>query len=433
MTRTLLLLITGGSLAVLPLHGQPRRPTLTDYIAAAKAHSPLISDNRHRVAIDSEELMRLKALYTHSRLELTGDYLAVPVVTTAGGRTAFKWAAQDASSYYGYDLGESSSHLHAGVTWTQPLLGRRTYKAAQEQAAANVAIARNNIRLEAHRLERTVTEQYLLCLLDKTQMAFTDTVATLLTKQEGIVRKLVGHGLSKQSDLRLLAIEQEANEELRAAARQSCHTHLMDLNLLCGISDTADVTPADVKLTLSPLPAAGRNSLFTEQYRLDSLSTAAALRSFNLQYKPQLNLFVTGGLQVGAFKEAYRHLGWSAGLTFSWTIFDGKQRQRKARQAEWQWRTIRTYRDNAELERQTRLKQCLDELAKYDERAKALARQQSEYEQILSDYSKELSAGRVSVLDYLTVLRNKVQAEKDLLLLQTNKQLVIAAYNYWNQ
>lgn len=38
----------------------------------------------------------------------------------------------------------------------------------------------------------------------------------------------------------------------------------------------------------------------------------------------------------------------------------------------------------------------------------------------------------MSVLDYITVLRRKVKAENDLLLLQTNRQLATTAYNYWN-
>lgn len=52
---------------------------------------------------------------------------------------------------------------------------------------------------------------------------------------------------------------------------------------------------------------------------------------------------------------------------------------------------------------------------------------------ILSDYAQEVEAGQVSVLDYLTVLRNKIQTERDALLMRTNRQLVIAAYNYWNR
>ena len=297
--------------------------SLPYYIETAKQNSPLLNDYRNQMRIEQDELQRLKAMYRHSRLEVNGDYLFVPIVSKDGGRTSFQWNARDAVDYYGYDLGESSGFLHAGVTWTQPLLGNSSYKVVQEQSRLNTEIARNHIRLEEHQLERAVTEQYLLCLLDQTQAVFADSIGAVLVRQEEIVGRLVENGLAKESDLRLLAIERATNEEVRLSARQSYHTHLMDLNLLCGIEDTMDVPLADVGVQLrTPYLY---NSLFTEQYRLDSLNTAASLRSFNLQYKPRLDFFVNGGLQVGDFAGWYRHFGWSAGLTFRWTIFDGRQ------------------------------------------------------------------------------------------------------------
>ena len=370
-------------------------------------------------------------MYTHSRMELNGDYLFVPIISKDGGRAAFKWNARSATDYYGYDLGESSGSLHAGVTWTQPLLGKGAYKIAQEQAKINTDMVNNRIRMEEHQLERSVTEQYLLCLLDKAQIDFTDSVGAVIECRIEIVRKLVANGLSKQSDLNLLMIEREANAELHTAACQDYHTHLMDLNLLCGIDEVTDVALLDISQPVR-LRNDGEPSLFTEQYRLDSLDTVMSLRSFNLQYKPKLDLFVNGGLQVGDFAGWYRHFGWSAGLTFSWTIFDGRQKRQKERQAVWQQNTIRTYRENSEYQRNMRIKQCLSELGRYDERERALERQLAEYESVLADYGKEMDAGQVSVLDYITVLRSKIQTEKDRLLLRTNKQLVIAAYNYWN-
>lgn len=204
----------------------------------------------------------------------------------------------------------------------------------------------------------------------------------------------------------------------------------MDLNLLCGIDDTTDVALADTGL--HPGLPLDRGSLFMEQYRLDSLNTAASLHSFNLQYKPRLDLFVDGGMQTGSFSQWYRHFGWSAGLTFTWTLFDGRQKRWKERQAELQQQSIRIYRDHAEYQRSMRLRQCLSELEKYDRRGKALTEQLAGYEHVLSDYAREVEAGQVSVLDYLTVLRNKIQTERDALLMRTNRQLVIAAYNYWN-
>ncbi len=344
--------------------------SLSCYIKAAKQYSPLLHDYRNQLQIEQAELRRLKALYTRSRLELNGDYLFVPVLTKDGGQTSFRWNAQDATDYYGYDLGESSGHLHAGA------------------------------------------------------------IDALLKRQTSLVRQLARNGLARQSDLYLLAIEREANDELRLSSQQSYHTHLMDLNLLCGIDDTTDVALADVGL--HPGLPLDRGSLFTEQYRLDSLNTAASLRSFNLQYKPRLDLFVDGGMQTGSFSQWYRHFGWSAGLTFTWTLFDGRQKRWKERQAELQQQSIRTYRDHAEYQRSMRLRQCLSELEKYDRRDKALTKQLTGYERVLSDYAREVEAGQVSVLDYLTVLRNKIQTERDALLMRTNRQLVIAAYNYWN-
>jgi len=427
-----LLLSLTFSLVWLYSYGQKvQECSLHYYIQTAKEHSPLITDYRNQTEIEQAELERLRAMYTHSQLELNGDYMFVPVISKDGGRAAFKWNARSATDYYGYDLGESSGYFHAGVTWTQPLLGRSSYKAAQEQAKINTEMANNRIRMEEHQLERSVTEQYLICLLDKAQIDFTDSVGTVIDRQMEIVQKLVESGLSKQSDLNLLMIERKANAELHTAACQDYHTHLMDLNLLCGIDDVTDVALSDMNLSVR-LRSGGEPSLFTEQYRLDSLNSVASLHSFNLQYKPKLNLFVSGGLQVGDFSGWYRHFGLSAGLTFSWTIFDGRQKRLKERQAGWQQNTIRTYKENSEYQRNMRIRQCLSELGRYDERERALDNQLAEYESVLSDYGREMDAGLVSVLDYITVLRSKIQTEKDRLLLRTNKQLVIAAYNYWN-
>ncbi len=377
------------------------------------------------------EQQRLKAMYTHSRLELNGEYLFVPIVSNDGGHCSFKWNAQNANDYYGYDLGESSGHLHAGVTWTQPLLGNSQYRAAREQERIKAAVARNDISMETHQLERTVTEQYVLCLLDKARIGIADSVERLLDYQEAVVGKLVNSGFSKQSSLTLLAAERKANDEQRVADLQSYHSHLMDLNLICGISDTLDVDLAYV----DALPTDGHGggqSLFMEQYRLDSLDAEASLRSFNMQYKPKLNLFVDGGMQTGAFKDFYRHFGWSAGLTFSWTLYDGKQQRWQQRQTEIRKNTVSSYRENMDLQRRMRIRQCISEMSKYDERRKLTERRLADYDKVLADYGKEIRAGQVSVLDYITVLKSKISAEKDLLLLDTNRQLAVVAYNYWN-
>lgn len=405
--------------------------TMQDYVDAAKRSSPLLNDLRNQAAVQQAERMRLKAMHTHSRLELNGECLFVPIISKEGGRTSFEWDAQDGSDYYGYDLGESSTHLHTGVTWTKPLLGHGAFRA--ESALTEIAemSADNSLRMEEHALERAVAERYLICVLDEVQVDFADSVDALLCRQTEVVRRLAQSGMARQSDISLLQIEREANKDAQAASRQSLSAHLADLNLLCGLADTTSrpFATADV---VALRPTAGGASLFDEQYRLDSLRVGATLDAFNAQYRPRLDLTADAGLQTGDFAKWHRHFGWSAGLTFTWTIFDGRQRRWKERQATLEQSSIAAYRSDAERQRTMRKNQCLRQLDDYDERAQIIDAQIADYDSVLADYEKEMRAGQRSVLDYITVLRSKVRAERDRMALSANRQLVIAAYNYWN-
>lgn len=160
MTRFVTLIL--GVLCFWTVSGQSMRGTLEDYLDSARRNSPLIKEYAGQKEIAASERQRLKAFYMHSKAEVNGDLLFVPIVSLDCGGASFKWNAHDAVDYYGYDLGESSGYLHGGVTWTKPLLGGGLYKVAEEQADLDGERASNEIRLEGHSLERLVTEHYLL-------------------------------------------------------------------------------------------------------------------------------------------------------------------------------------------------------------------------------------------------------------------------------
>lgn len=425
-----LLIGLGLSCCLLSVKGQQVSYTLDYYLESARENSPLIQDYRNQKEIEVYERQRLKALYTRSKVTLNGDYLFVPVISKDNGKTSFEWNPQDGVDYYGYDLGQSSGHFQAGMTWTQPLLGHSAYKVADEQARMNTEILNDKMHLEQHQLERVVTEQYLLCLLDSKQIAFADSVGQLLDRQAAVVRHLAESGLAKLSDLQLVTIERQSNQDMEIASRQSFYTHLMDLNMLCGIKDTAVVLLEEPALTLRLLPAA--SSAFMEQYRLDSLNTLMSLHSFNVQYKPQLHLFVDGGLRISEFTSMQKHFGMSAGLTFSWTLYDGKQKRLMEKQARARMNSIVFYKDNFNMQQELRRQQYLTELKTYGERCRLLQNRLAEYRQVLAGYRKEMQAGELSVIDYITVLRNRIEAEKEYILLETNRQLLINTFNYWN-
>lgn len=76
----LLLLFSVGVISLYSYGQEEDGRSLHFYIETAKENSPLITDYRNQTEIEQAELERLKAMYTHSHLELNGDYLFVPII-----------------------------------------------------------------------------------------------------------------------------------------------------------------------------------------------------------------------------------------------------------------------------------------------------------------------------------------------------------------
>ncbi len=98
-TIRLFISLTVSAVWLYPYGQITQNRSLPYYLEAAKANSPLIKDYKNQSAIQQAELQRLKAMYTHSQLELNGDYLFVPIVSKDDGRTTFKWNAQCAKNH----------------------------------------------------------------------------------------------------------------------------------------------------------------------------------------------------------------------------------------------------------------------------------------------------------------------------------------------
>ncbi|NLI35506.1 MAG: TolC family protein [Bacteroidales bacterium] len=403
---------------------------LSHYIACAKDASPLLKDYNNQKKMSEDERQRLKMIYNRATVEVSGSYLLVPTIAVNNGRTSLSLDAHDGSNYYGYDLGQKSSDMQAGVTYRKPLLGNIAYKVADQQLNIDQQINDNNSKLTLHDLEKIVTEQYLLCLLDKEQINYEDSVELLINRLSDIVFKMVSSGYMNMTNYQLLKIEKEHNHEILLESRQMYKSHLYDLNILCGINDTTSVTLENVSI-----PFSSQNhieSTFLNKYRLDSLSVKSSLRSFDLQYKPQMYLFVDGGVNSGRFCDMPRRLGVSAGITFSWLIPDMKHKRLIKKESEFKLNTISGYKQNFILQNKLQKNKCLDELKEIDKRCLSMRNELEEYNRLLANYDKQLEKGNLSIVDYVVVLRNRIELKKNMMVLQSDRSVLINSYNYWN-
>lgn len=420
MWKQLLFLLT------LSLHAQAQQG-LDHYIQEADLHSPLLKDYNNQINLSKLEAERLKALYIKAQLTLNGNLLIAPVFTATG----ITINPQTNASYIGQDIGQTNGALYQGlVTYTQPLLGKALYETSAAQTAINASLSINNIKLGKHDLEKQVTDQYILCLNDKIQRQYADSMVQLLSDQQLIVGKLVAASILKQSDLTLLHIEYENNLQQSATWQANYNRDFLDLNLLCGIRDTTVQQLSDLHLTLhTALPD---TSTFVKKYLLDSLNLQALQKVSELKYKPRLNLFVNGGLNTSYFSEIPRRVGVSAGLNFVVPIYDGHQRKITREQTAIQLQTNSAYRSNFQLQNEVRTQKILAELHSYNARIDISGEQLQGYETLLTTYKKEIIQGQMSVINYITVLKNRMAVARDYLVLKSNQQLLINAYNYWN-
>jgi len=400
------------------------------YLEKALTSSPLLQDLNSQKQLSLDEQDRLKKQYTRSRLEMNGNYLFVPIINRDKGRTSFQWDAQDATDYYGYDSSVTTGEFRAGFTWTKPLTGCASYRIAKQKGEIDRELLSQHIQMEQHELTRTVTEQYLLCHSDLVGLAETDSIDKILKTQRAIIEKLMRQALAKQTDINLIDIEISNNKQTASSFRQSYWTHLLDLNLLCGITDTTNVKLESIQLSEQKTDV---ESHFLKAFYFDSLSIKNDYKQFAVNYSPKLNLFIDGGLRTTSqFTNLTQHFGASTGISFSWLINDGGQKRNKYRQMQYLLNINEVYKTRKQVMILQKRNICLKQLAEQQSKITDIKNQLSDYENLLDKYMSEIKAGQISILDYITVLKGYVQQKKEYDNNLINREIIINALNYWN-
>lgn len=411
--------------------GQPVRE-LAFFQEAARQSSPLIRDNQNQLRANTLEAERLRAFYTKPLVSLTANMQVAPIVSTDDSRIRPELNANGATSYVGYDLAVSNGGLYQGLlTVSQPISNLFRYRAYAEPTVLASKISQAVIRLSAHEVEKMVADQYVLCWQDKLQMQYTDSLLSLLADQRVVVQKLVEASLLKLSELTLVDIEQQTQRNIRIAYATAYRRDVLELNALSGIADTTLVDLAPLP-PIATAPFDLSQSGFTQRYALDSLALDAQQTIFNLRYRPQWTAFANTGLNTSYLPDLPRRLGFSAGVSLVWYLYDGHQKKISQQRTAVLQRSLGMYRTFLQTQNAVRRERVRGELRGLDERAQVFRQQLADYESVLAAYRRELMQGQLPVINYILVLKNMVAVRRDALLLQTNRALLLNAYTYWN-
>jgi len=404
--------------------------SLAEYIEIAKSNSPLITDNLTQVKANEIEARRIKAEFTKAKIDATANYLFSPIINRDGGKSSFQANPDNATEYSGYDLAYSNGGTYqAMLSVTQPLFNGKRYESASELLTANSLIAENTAQLTAHDLEKVIGDQYILCSQDLMQLEYINSMLSILEKQKSILELLVKNSIYKPSDLTLLNIEHQNLLIQQTTFSANYARDLLDLRILSGINDTSTVNLLPPNLVLNN---SDKNSDFLEKYRLDSLNLVAQQNSFELKYRPQFNLFGNTGLNAVYAPTIPNRFGFSAGLSLSYPIFDGGQRNLNQEKTKVLQRSVAFGKENFQNQNLVRKTKILNELASFQNKMTTTNEQLKDYALLIESYKKEILSGQLTIINYLTVLKNMATAQRDYILLHSQEQLLINTYNYWN-
>ncbi len=410
------------------LNGQTRN--LNYYLQKANENSPLINKSKNANKLLKLDKQQVEAILTKPVVNVEAGLLFAPIISHDNNSSKFQWVSEGADKYTGYDLAVSDGgQYQAYVSVQQPLLRGSVSKAYANKNSISSAQNTNNIQLTSHELEQLVNYQYLLCLKAKHQSEISRNLIAKTNEQLKTMKKLVEHGIYKQTALMIMQIEND-NYKLEYQNYYADYlNNLADLNLLCGINDTLPAYLEDTSFVLKPERV--QNSRFLKKYALDSMNIAADNLLFNQKYKPKINLFATAGMNA-VYLPSFNRLGFSTGVNFTWNIFDGNQKQIQHNKAIIRQQTLQFEKNNFIKTQQTNKNKYLTRIKTVNSKIEVVEHQLAEYKKLWKLYAYELSQAQVSVMDFKNLVRDIAAKQQENLRLHMENQMLINSYNFWN-
>jgi len=403
---------------------------LNYFLEKARANSPLIQKNKNNIKILELDLQQTQRILKSPVLNLESNILFAPIITHTANSNQLNLVSNGSDSYSGYDLGiTNGGQYQAFLSLKQPLLGQSSLKVYSNRSEILEKQNNNSTFLTIHEIEQLVSYQYILCVKSKMQIKNEEQLRAQLNDQLNVMQKLVNSAVYKNTDLLLLQIEKQNLEISNKAFEDDYAGNLYDLNLLCGINDSSkvDIEESDLQMR----PELSSQSGFLTSYKLDSLVIMADQSISELKYKPQLSLFANAGLNA-VYLPTFNRLGISAGLTFSWNLYDGNQRKLEREKSNVNINTLQFEKSHFISQQEINKNKIKSQINSLNNRTILIENQLKQYEKLYDAYQNELKQGLISVMDFKNLMKDITTKKQDFLLLKMEKQLLVNSYNYWN-
>ena len=332
----------------------------------------------------------------------------------------------------GYDEAiTNTGNYTAQVNVSQSVFNRKIYKPQYEAISIQKQNIANTSKLSEHDLKKSITDQYITAYNSLKQVDYTKATLNLLNEEKSILKSLMELGVYKQTDYLSFEIAIQSQEIQWKQAEILYKNDVRQLNIICGINDTAINKLAAPDLKMNGV-ADKNNSPFLKQFKLDSISIINHKNLAWIKYRPQFNWFADAGLLGSNPSLLYKNLGNSFGFNFSMPLYDGKQKNLQYQKLSISESTRINYQSFFKNQYNQHLQQINLQLADNDQLINQIQKQISSAESLIKQSKKLLNTGALSVTDFIITIKNYIDIKNQLNQAQLTRNQLMSEYNYWN-
>jgi len=387
--------------------------TLNFFIDMARKNSPTLKDLQSQMLSLSIDSQLLKAsLKTQVNFLSNNSY--APVIRG-----------------WGYDEAITNiANVSGLVQASRNFLTRGNISAQYRAIALQRRALLDTLLLSQQDLIRTITDQYITAYGDLLAMEYNKELFEVMRREESTLKKLTEASVYKQTDYLTFYVTMQQQELIYLQAQIQYNTDYLTLNFLTGLTDTT-VNRIEKPVLADTITGDYSQSVFYNRFITDSLRLENEKALINFEYKPKIAAYTDAGYNSSMQVTPYKNIGWSAGVSLTIPIYDGRQKQMKYSRIAIQENTRQNNRNFYLNQFYMQRLQLYQQIKAIDLLVEKINKQIEYSHTLILANGKMLETGDITMRDYVTAINNYLSARNLLIQNSIDRLRIQNQINYW--